>query len=121
MKIHQTLPALKCATVLLAVLGSAASLADTPLAPTATVKYADLNLSSASGVAVLYRRIESAAAEVCQLPQGTHQLKLETELKSCRAQATDRAVGQANLPKLSAMHFAKTGRQVDSAQYADRR
>jgi UrcA family protein len=114
MKIHQTLPAL------LALL-SAASLAGAPAAPMTTVKYADLNLSTASGVTALYQRIERAATEVCQLPQGTRQLKLETELKACRAEATDRAVGQADLPKLSAMHFAKTGRQVGGTQYADRR
>ena len=113
MKIHQTLP------VLWALL-SGASLADTP-EPMTTVKYADLNLSTSSGVAALYQRIERAAVEVCQLPQGTRQLRIEAELKACRADATDRAVGQANLPKLSAMHYAKTGRQVDSAQYADRR
>ena len=113
MKIHQTLP------VLWALL-SGASLADTPAAPMTTVKYADLNLSTSSGVAALYQRIERAATEVCQLPQGTRQLKLETELKACRAEATDRAVGQANLPKLSAMHFAKTGRPAGPAQYADR-
>jgi UrcA family protein len=104
---------------LLALFGSGISLADG--APTTTVKYADLNLTSKSGVAALYQRIERAATEVCQLPQGTLQLKLESELKACRADATDRAVGQLNLPPLSAMHFAKTGRKVDSAQYADRR
>jgi UrcA family protein len=114
MKIHQALP------VLLALL-SGASLADTATAPMTTVKYADLNLSTSSGLAALYQRIEHAAIEVCELPQGTRQLKLETELKVCRAGAIDRAVGQANLPKLSAMHFARTGRQVDSARYADRR
>jgi len=114
MKIPQTLP-------ILLVLLSGASLADTAPTPMTTVKYADLNLSSSSGVAALYQRIERAAVEVCQLPQGTRQLKLETELKACRHEAVDRAVGQTNLPKLSAMHFAETGRQVDSAQYANRR
>ena len=108
-------------TWILTLLGSTVCFADAIPAPMTTVKYADLNLSTPSGIAALYQRIERAAVEVCQLPQGTRQLKLETELKACRAAATDRAVGQADLPKLSAMHFAKTGRQVDSAQYADRR
>ncbi len=107
--------------LILAILCSAACLADTPPAPMATVKYADLNLATSSGVAALYQRIERAAAQVCQLPQGTHQLKLESELKACRAEATDRAVGHANLPTLSAMHFARTGRQIGPGQYADRR
>jgi len=108
-------------TWILTLLGSTVCLADTLPAPITTVKYADLNLASPSGIAALYQRIERAAAEVCQLPQGTHQIKLEVELKACRVQSTDRAVGQANLPTLSAMHFAKTGRQVGPGQYADRR
>jgi UrcA family protein len=116
MNTHHTLLA-----AMLAVLASAVSLADAGPTPVTTVKYADLNLSTSAGVAALYQRIERAAIEVCQLPQGTRQLKLEAELRACRADATDRAVGQANQPKLSAMHFAKTGRQVGAAQYADRR
>jgi hypothetical protein len=69
----------------------------------------------------LYKRITRAAVEVCDLPQGTLQLKIEAEIKSCRIDATDRAVVQANLPQLNAMHLAKTGRNVSTRQYAGRR
>jgi UrcA family protein len=110
---------LRCMAALLAMICSGTSLAD-ETAPMTTVKYADLNLASRSGIAALYQRIDRATAEVCQLPQGTRQLKLETELKACRAQALDRAVAEANLPQLSALHAAKT-RKVDAAQYAERR
>jgi len=89
--------------------------------PTKTVNYADLNLHSPAGLAALYQRIEVAAIAVCDLPQGTQQLKLESDLKSCRADAVDRAIVQANLPRLNALHLATTGRNVGTGQLADRR
>ena len=112
---------IRFAAALLAVLGGASALAEGPQEPMKAVKYSDLNLTSQTGVAALYQRIERAAADVCQLPQGTRQLKIESEIKACRNQATDRAISQANLPALNAMHLEKTGRRVDGAQYADRR
>jgi UrcA family protein len=112
---------IRCAAVLIATLGCGTALAAGPAAPSKTVSHADLNLDSSAGVAALYQRIERAAVEVCQLPRGTQLLKIETEIKSCRAGAVDRAVLQANLPALSALHVARTGRKVDNAQYADRR
>ena len=108
-------------TLVLAALLSVPALAGAPADPTKKVKFADLNLGSAAGVNALYQRIERAAREVCHLPHGTLQLKLEKELKACKADATDRAVLQANIPALSALHLARTGRQVESRQYADRR
>ena len=112
---------IRLAAVLTTGLLCGSALAENVPVPQKSVSHADLNLNSSAGVAALYKRIESAATEVCQLPQGTRQLKLETELKACRADATDRAIMQANLPALSAMHLAKTGRNVGSPQYADRR
>jgi len=109
------------AAALLAVMASAMALAESPQEPMKAVGYSDLNLTTQTGVAALYQRIEHAAADVCQLPQGTRQLKIESEIKACRNEATDRAISQANLPALTAMHFEKTGRRVDGAQYADRR
>jgi UrcA family protein len=112
---------IRCAAALLAVMGSAMALAESPQEPMKAVGYSDLNLTTQTGVAALYQRIEHAAADVCQLPQGTRQLKIESEIKVCRKEATDRAISQANLPALTTMHFEKTGRRVDGAQYADRR
>jgi UrcA family protein len=55
-----------------AILGSAAfgfapvaSAAETSAPPHVTVKFADLNVSTAHGAAVLYGRIQYAAEEVC--------------------------------------------------------
>lgn len=112
----------RCAAVLLSGLLCGFALADDASSskPSKAVNYSDLNLKSQAGVAALYKRIASAASEVCQLPQGTHQIVIESQLKTCKADTTDRAVMQANLPALTAMHFEKTGRKVDSATYAAR-
>src|ERR1700756_2467731 len=40
--------------------------------PSETVRYHDLNLNSPEGVAGLYRRIQDAAADVCQPVEGSH-------------------------------------------------
>ena len=113
---------IRCAAVVLAAITSGNVFAGGPPAePSKTVTHSDLNLTSAACVAVLYQRIERAAEEVCQLPQGTKMLRLEVEIKACRADAADRAITQANLPALSALHLAKTGRKPDTSQYANRR
>ena len=112
---------IRCAAILLAGISCGSALADAPAVPSKIVRHSDLNLSTSAGVSTLYQRIWRAAAEVCQLPQGTRQLIVESAIKSCRADAVDRAILQANLPALSALHVARTGRKVDNAQYADRR
>jgi len=116
----KTNPFIRCTALLLVAASCIPALAD-DLLPSKTVRYADLNLKSQEGIAALYKRIERAAVEVCDMPQGTLQLRIESELKACRADATDRAIVQANLPTLNALHLAKTGRNVGTVQYADRR
>jgi UrcA family protein len=113
---------LRCAAVLLGSLLCGSALADdaTSRTPSKAVNYSDLNLKSQAGVTALYKRIANAASAVCQLPQGTDQIVIESELKACKADTTDRAVMQVNLPALTAMHFQKTGRKVDAATYAAR-
>ncbi len=112
----------RCATVVIAALVSGSVLAGTPVEPSKTVSYADLNLNNSAGVEALYKRIKKAAYEVCQMPTGTHQIRIESEFKACKADAVDRAVLQTNVPTLTALHQSKTGRNVNSGQYAaDRR
>jgi len=113
---------IRCAAILLVGVPFGTAFATGgPAEPSKAIKYTDLNLNTSTGVAALYQRIERAASEVCQLPHGTKQLKIESEIKSCRADSVDRAIAQVNLPALSALHVARTGRKVDTAQYADRR
>jgi len=80
--------------------------------PTRVVKYDDLNVSSKSGVATLYRRIRFAADAVCREPQGVRRLVDQADLANCKRDSTDRAIAQANLPMLSSLHYARTGRTV---------
>ena len=111
----------RCAAVAIAALVSGSALAVAPADPMKTVSYADLNLKSTAGVASLYRRIQRAAREVCLMPRGTKQFVIESGIKACKADSIDRAILQANLPALSALHLTKTGRKVETDQYADRR
>ena len=111
----------RCAAVVIAAVVSGSVLAAPPADPSKTVSYADLNVKNSAGVETLYKRIKKAAYEVCQIPTGTHQIKIESEFKACKADAIDRAVQQTNLPTLTALHQSKTGRNVDPGQYADRR
>ena len=111
---------IQCAGLALAALSCGSAFGGDP-SPAKTVNYSDLNLHSSAGLAALYQRIEAAAIAVCDLPRGTRQLKLESELKTCRAEATDRAIVQANLPRLQALHRARTGRSVGTGPFADRR
>ena len=112
---------IRSAAIVLAGILCGEALADAPAVPSKTVSHSDLNLDTSAGVATLYQRIWRAAAEVCQLPQGTRQLIVESQIRTCRADAVDRAILQVNLPALSALHLARTGRKVDNPQYADRR
>ena len=89
--------------------------------PARVVSFADLNLDTPSGVRVLYRRIEHMADRVCELPRETRQLRMDTDLKACRAAATERAVRLVNLPALDALHLAKAGRSTSPVQFAKAR
>lgn len=112
---------IRCSAIVLAAFTCGSALAGDDAPPRKVVAYPDLNLNSTAGVATLYRRIERAAAEVCNLPHNARQLKLAHEIKACRNEAVDRAVREANLSALSELHLARTGRKPPAQQYADRR
>ena len=72
------------------------------------VSFRDLNLNSAEGVEVLYKRIRSAAHEVCADPN-RYDLS-EFKLRTCSDDATSRAIAQVNSPMLTSLYQAKTGK-----------
>jgi UrcA family protein len=76
--------------------------------PQVVVHFADLNLSHEEGISVLYRRIQSAAVQVCGSVEPRN-LTLAASAKACRDQAISRAVTAVNNPMLTSEYLAKTG------------
>jgi UrcA family protein len=68
-----------------------------------------LNLNTSEGVAVLYRRIKSAAIEVCGPPDPWDRAQRR---EACINSALSRGVGQVNSPMLTSLYNAKAGKPV---------
>jgi UrcA family protein len=88
---------LAAATLLLGPGTAAAAAAE---APSVTIRFADLNLSTSAGAQTLYHRISGAARMVCG-PEGRN-LDEQREARGCYEQAVRRAVAQVHNPLLSA-------------------
>ena len=69
-----------------------------------TVKFADLNLGTQSGVEALYGRIHAAARRVCQEPPGE-----QAGVKKCMTKAEGDAIGKVNAPMLTAFYQKRNG------------
>jgi UrcA family protein len=90
--------------------------ADAP--PHKVVNFRDLNLNTAEGAAALYKRIKSAASEVCGHSDSFDLSRLYVP-QTCINEAVSRAVAQVNRPMLTSLYQAKTGKadkQVTLAQ-----
>jgi UrcA family protein len=74
------------------------------------VSFKDLNLNSAEGIDVLYKRIRSAAHDVCADPY-RYDLS-EFALRPCIADAMSRAIAQVNNPMLTSLYQSKDGKSV---------
>jgi UrcA family protein len=72
-----------------------------------TVSFRDLNVGNPEGAAVLYKRIKSAASEVCG---SWDSLSQRPAVMACIDEAVSRAVAQVNRPMLTSLHEAKTGK-----------
>ena len=105
------LPGLYAATLVCAVAASVPAIcaaADSSDVPSVVVKFADLNLSNPEGVAVLYRRINAAARDVCKsydIHSGSDRLAGSAD--PCVRKALQDAVNKVGHPALSAMYNAK--------------
>jgi len=80
--------------------------ADSTDAPQAIVRYGDLDISTAQGVAVLYNRIRSASEGVCA-PLDGNDLNSKFHAKACVRRAIEGAVAKVDRPALSALYAAK--------------
>jgi UrcA family protein len=93
---------------LFGVIAVGAATAATPNseAPAVVVKYADLDISTDRGLHILYKRIVSAATEVCpeRISNDLHSAMLA---RSCREAAIGRAVQQINSPQRAALYASR--------------
>jgi UrcA family protein len=76
--------------------------------PHKVVSFRDLNMNTPEGVAVLYRRINSAAYEVCGNPD-RYDLS-ELKLQMCVKDSVSRAIAKVNNPILTSLYQGKTGK-----------
>ena len=79
-------------------------------APTRTVHYADLNLNTQAGAALLYKRIRVAAEEVCG-DVNSRRLDEAAMAKACVDRAVHGSVQTVNNVKLTNEYNAHTGMQ----------
>jgi UrcA family protein len=72
------------------------------------VSYRDLDLNQPQGIAILYTRVQSAAADVCA-PLESVDMSRRAHLEPCIAAATSRAVRSVNVPALTAYNDLRDG------------
>jgi UrcA family protein len=69
-----------------------------------TVRFGDLNLQSVEGVVTLYRRITSAAEEVCAPSSRPGSRIVSSDYRDCVARAVAEAVAKIGRPELSTLY-----------------
>jgi UrcA family protein len=69
------------------------------------VKYADLDVSGPAGATTLYKRLTSAARQVCSGLDGMR-LDEKQRYRTCMTDATANAVAAVNKPALTEVHLA---------------
>jgi UrcA family protein len=88
---------------------SSASADEVSLMHTKVVSYSDLNLDSQAGAAAFYRRVRSAARDVCSSYDG-HDVKSIALYGHCFDSAVTGAVSQVNKANVTAIHKQASGR-----------
>lgn len=89
-------------------------------APTRTVRYADLDLNTPAGAAVLYRRIKNAAEQVCG-DVDSRRLAAAAAARACVDHAVYVSVQSVNSVKLAEEYDARTGVAKKSINVASTR
>lgn len=75
--------------------------------PAVSVNYSDLNLATEQGTVALYKRIVSAARQVCPANTGPN-ARLAAEARHCVDQAVARAVRDVQSAKLAELQATRT-------------
>ena len=71
------------------------------------VRYGDLDLDSAAGIAQLYSRLKTAAEKVCDTGHKPQPLYLSYAWRSCVTAALERGIAAVDRPALAAYHASK--------------
>ena len=93
-------------TAIVCVLGVTPAWAGPPQGRSVTVSFRDLDLSSPAGATTLYKRIKSAAKQVCGY-EGTDLIS-KSIWNGCYTTAIADAVGKVNSPLLTAVHTGRS-------------
>lgn len=72
-----------------------------------TIQYSELDLASPEGVQALYRRVATAARQLCQEPN-VRELSRYSVYQTCFRETVSSAVENVNIPQLSALHRTKS-------------
>jgi UrcA family protein len=91
-----------------ALIGNVLAAAPDGKPPRQVVNFADLDVSRPQGIAILYRRIESAARGVCG-HVSERELSQAIRWHVCLDEAIARAVSTVSLPALTRYYRVKTG------------
>jgi UrcA family protein len=91
-----------CAVTALSAAANLAEAADAPATASVVVRYADLNVAKPNGAAKLYRRITTAAHQVCP-DADSGRLADQMAVWSCRRQAVNRAVESVSSPQVASL------------------
>jgi UrcA family protein len=110
-----TIPSTSLRTLLAsAIIGTLASIAtvsnasEAPMPPQVVVKFADLDISTPKGAKTLYRRIRTAAADVCSRMYPTD-AAYRSHKHACLQQVIADAVTKIDRPALSTVFAADYG------------
>lgn len=82
------------------------------------VSDAGVDFSSPASTATFYASLEKAAFKACESGMGARNLTVAAQDRQCAAGALDRAVKQAGVTSLLALHSQKTGRPVPATLLA---
>ena len=118
----RTLPSQFAARAAAAVLALGLTVAFAPVAradaaadvPTLEVSYTDLDIATEQGARALYRRISTAARQVCPRGEGSIVPKLNDISRTCIRDAIARAVREVNSPRLAEVE-ATLGRHAKTS------
>jgi UrcA family protein len=103
-KIYTTISCILSTAALGTALSSSVEAEDVP---SKIVRFNDLDLKTAEGAKILYRRIRGAAQDVCETSTANDPI-LRVAFRQCVDKTVDKAVKDVNAPMLTNLHSGNT-------------